>query len=74
MAEPSSRPTARLEFPDNDRVRALCGVHGEHLKLVERRLGVQVGLRGGLLIVAAPDAARLAVAAPLLRQLSGLLE
>ena len=38
MAEPSSRPTARLEFPDNDRVRALCGVHGEHLKLVERRL------------------------------------
>jgi phosphate starvation-inducible PhoH-like protein len=74
MADPPQRRTSRLELPDNDRVRALCGVHGEHLKLVERRLGVQVGLRGGLLLVSAPDAARLEVAERLLRELYGLLE
>ncbi|HET8734394.1 MAG TPA: PhoH family protein, partial [Anaeromyxobacteraceae bacterium] len=65
---------ARLDFPDNDRVRALCGVHGEHLKLVERRLGVQLGLRGGQLIVSAPEAARVEQAERLLRELYGLLE
>jgi len=68
------RPSARLDFPDNDRVRALCGVHGEHLKLIERRLGVQLGLRGGQLIVGAAEAARVEQAERLLRELYGLLE
>ncbi len=72
--ETPSRPVARLDFPDNDRVRALCGVHGEHLKLIERRLGVQLGLRGGQLIVAAAEAARVEQAERLLRELYGLLE
>jgi phosphate starvation-inducible protein PhoH and related proteins len=64
----------RIEFPDNDRVRALCGAQSEHLKLIERRLGVQLGLRGGQLIVAGADAARQALAERLLRELYGLLE
>ena len=72
--EPSPRPVARLDFPDNDRVRALCGVHGEHLKLIEKRLGVQLGLRGGQLIVGAAEAARVEQAERLLRELYGLLE
>jgi phosphate starvation-inducible PhoH-like protein len=65
---------ARLDFPDNDRVRALCGVHGEHLKLVERRLGVQLGLRGGQLVVTGAEAAQVEQAERLLRELYGLLE
>jgi phosphate starvation-inducible protein PhoH and related proteins len=67
-------PSLRIELPDNDRVRALCGAHNEHLKLIERRLGVQLGLRGGQLIVAGDDPARLALAERLLRELYGLLE
>jgi phosphate starvation-inducible protein PhoH and related proteins len=64
----------RIELPDNDRVRALCGAHNEHLKLIERRLGVQLGLRGGQLLVGGDDPARLALAERLLRELYGLLE
>ncbi len=72
--DPSPRPVSRLDFPDNDRVRALCGVHGDHLKLIERRLGVQLGLRGGQLVVAADDAVKVEQAERLLRELYGLLE
>ncbi len=64
----------RIELPDNDRVRALCGAHNEHLKLIERRLGVQLGLRGGQLMVGGDDPGRLALAERLLRELYGLLE
>ena len=71
---PSRRARSRIDFPDNDRVRALCGVHNEHLKLIERRLGVQLGLRGGQLVVAGGDAARVALAERLLRELYELLE
>jgi len=74
VADPSPRQTARLDFPDNDRVRALCGAHNEHLKLIERRLGVQLGLRGGQVVVGAADAPRLELAERLLRELYGLLE
>jgi phosphate starvation-inducible PhoH-like protein len=74
VAEPTPRPSARLEFQDNDRVRALCGVNGEHLKLVERRLGVQLGLRGGQLVVGAADGVKVEQAERLLRELYGLLE
>jgi phosphate starvation-inducible PhoH-like protein len=55
-------------------VRALCGAQNEHLKLIERRLGLQIGLRGGQLIVAGGDAARQELAERLLRELYGLLE
>ncbi len=65
--------TARLEFPDNDKVRALCGAHNEHLKLIEKRLGVQVGSRGGQIVVAAADEERLKVAEGLLRELYDLV-
>jgi len=74
VPETTPRSVARIDFTDNDRVRALCGVNGEHLKLVERRLGVQLGLRGGQIVIGAPDAARLEVAERLLTELYGLLE
>jgi phosphate starvation-inducible PhoH-like protein len=66
--------TTRLEFPDNDKVRALCGAHSEHLKLVEKRLGVQLGLRGGQIVVSAADEAKLRMAEGLLRELYELVE
>jgi len=65
--------SVRLEFPDNDKVRALCGAHSEHLKLIEKRLGVQLGLRGGQLVVAAAEEARVKLAEGLLRELYELV-
>jgi len=75
LAQGSAAPleTTRLEFPDNDKVRALCGAHSEHLKLVEKRLGVQLGLRGTQLVLSAPDEARLKLAEGLLRELYDLV-
>src|SRR6478736_1184442 len=69
MAEPS----ARLELVDTDGARALAGGRGEHLKLIERRLGVVVGQRGTVLLVSgAPEAVRLAE--KLLAQLHELVQ
>jgi phosphate starvation-inducible PhoH-like protein len=66
--------TTRLEFPDNDKVRALCGAHNEHLKLIEKRLGVQLGLRGGQIVVVAAEEARIRLAESLVRELYELVE
>jgi phosphate starvation-inducible PhoH-like protein len=63
-----------VEFPDNDKVRALCGAHNEHLKLIEKRLGVQIGSRGGQLVVASPDGERIRLAEGLLRELYDLVD
>jgi phosphate starvation-inducible PhoH-like protein len=71
-AEPAK--TSRLEFADNDKVRALCGAHNEHLKLMEKRLGVQLGLRGSQLVIAAGDEPRLRLAESLLKELYELVE
>jgi phosphate starvation-inducible PhoH-like protein len=68
-----SLKTARVEFPDNDKVRVLCGTHNEHLKIIEKRLGVQIGSRGGQLVVASADEARLKLAEGLLRELYDLI-
>jgi phosphate starvation-inducible protein PhoH and related proteins len=65
--------TARIEFPDNDKVRALCGAHSEHLKLIEKRLGVQLGLRGGQIVVSAAEEARVRLAEGLLKELYDLV-
>jgi phosphate starvation-inducible PhoH-like protein len=69
--EPSR--SARVEFPDNEKVRALTGAHQEHLKLVERRLGVQLGLRGGQIVVTG-DEDRRALAEKVLRELYELVD
>jgi phosphate starvation-inducible PhoH-like protein len=76
LPESAAEPlkTARLEFADNDKVRALCGAHNEHLKLMERRLGVQLGLRGSQIVVAAADEARVKLAEGLVRELYDLVE
>ena len=72
-AATAQQKTARIEFDDNDRVRALCGAHNEHLKLIERRLGVQVGSRGGQIVVAGAAEERVAQAEALVRELYELV-
>ncbi len=74
MSDAQAQPagSARVEFEDNERFRALCGAHQEHLKLVERRLGVQAGSRG-LQVVLTGDPARVRLAEGLLRELYDLV-
>ena len=67
-----SQKTARVEFPDNDKVRVLCGTHNENLKLVEKRLAVQVGSRGGQIVLVG-DAERVVLAERLVRELYELV-
>ncbi len=68
-----SLTTARVELEDNDKVRALCGAHNEHLKLIERRLGVQLGSRGGQIVVSGADPERVHQAEALIRELYDLV-
>jgi phosphate starvation-inducible PhoH-like protein len=72
LSESPAARTARVEFEDNDHVRALCGAHNENLKLVERRLGVQVGSRGSQLVLSG-DEGRVRLAERLLRELHDLV-
>jgi phosphate starvation-inducible PhoH-like protein len=43
--------TLQLELPDANAMRALAGTQNEHLKLIERRLGVKLGQRDTQLTV-----------------------
>ena len=72
MSDSPEVRSSRVEFEDNDKVRALCGAHNENLKLVERRLGVQVGSRG-LQVLLAGEEGRVQIAEGLLRELYDLV-
>ncbi len=65
--------SARLELPDNEGARALAGGRGENLKLIERRLGVQIGQRGNVLLISG-TAEKVALAENLLVQLQDLIQ
>jgi len=72
-AETSPAATAaKLDLGDNDVAQALFGGQNEHLKLIERRLGIRIAQRGTeLRLSGAPDA--VAFAARLLEQLEALI-
>ncbi len=75
MAEESqSSSSVRVEFPDTDKLRLLCGAHQENLKIVERRTGVQLGARGNQIVIAGGDAAARALAERVVRELHDLIE
>ena len=75
MSQAAGSPSStRIEFPDNDKVRALCGAHQEYLKLVERRTGVQLGSRGNQIVIAGGDAAARELAERVIRELYGLVD
>jgi phosphate starvation-inducible PhoH-like protein len=71
-AEPPS--SIRIEFPDVDKLRLLCGAHQENLKIVERRTGVQLGARGSQIVVAGGDAAARELADRVVRALYELVD
>jgi phosphate starvation-inducible PhoH-like protein len=71
-AEASS--SIRIEFPDVDKLRLLCGAHQENLKIVERRTGVQLGARGSQIVVAGGDGAARELAERVVRALYELVD
>ena len=56
-AAPSNDFTLTLEPEDNERLANLCGPFDEHLREVERRLGVQIANRGSLFQLSGPPPA-----------------
>jgi phosphate starvation-inducible PhoH-like protein len=64
---------ARLEFQDHRLFHELLGHHDEHLKTVERALGVRIGVSGKAVSIAGDEVER-ELAAKVLTQLYGVLE
>ncbi len=46
LAKEASQAQKRLTFPDNQLTGMLCGGHNAHLKILEKRIGVSVHMRG----------------------------
>ncbi|MDX1626387.1 MAG: PhoH family protein, partial [Wenzhouxiangellaceae bacterium] len=46
-----SAVTMELEPADNDRLANLCGPFDEHLRLIEKRLGVEISARGNIFAI-----------------------
>ena len=72
MSEPAVTPQ-RLQFANIALFRELLGQHDEHVKLVEREVGVRIDVGDGELALHG-DAVEADLAARLLTQLYGLLE
>jgi len=64
--------THRVEFDDQRLAQALAGVQNEHLRLLEKKAGVRISNRGALMTVQG-EAAGVALAEKVLRELYGLL-
>ncbi len=59
MNETLNPVTIELEPADNQRLANLCGPFDEHLKLIEKRLGVSINSRGNIFAIEGdPDAGR----------------
>jgi len=59
LEKPSSTDAAtvdkKLTYPDHELVRALCGEHNAHLKLLEKKVGLSVNVRGNTLSLSGWD-------------------
>jgi phosphate starvation-inducible PhoH-like protein len=67
-------PTTRVEFQDHRLFHELLGHHDEHVKILERALGVRVGVTGKSVTVSGGDEIQRQLAAKVLTQLYGVLE
>ena len=72
MSDPT-RPSVELTFGDAELVRALLGQHDEHIKAIERGVGVRIDVADRTLSVHG-DAVEAELAGRVLEQLYGLLE
>jgi phosphate starvation-inducible PhoH-like protein len=70
---PAVEEKMRLDFPDPQHFRDLLGQHDEHLKIVQRALGVKLHARGSTIEIDG-DPVESELAAKILKQLYGLLE
>jgi phosphate starvation-inducible PhoH-like protein len=68
-----NRETKRLTFQDPDLMRALCGEHSAHLRIIEKKTGASVHLRGNELTIQG-SRWEIDLAENTLRQLYALLE
>jgi phosphate starvation-inducible PhoH-like protein len=68
-----SLESARLEFNDPKLFRDLLGQHDEHLKMIQRSLGVKVRARGSMVEIEG-DPVELELSTKVIKQLYGLLE
>jgi len=68
-----SPDSARLEFNDPKLFRDLLGQHDEHLKMIQRSLGVKIRARGTTVEIEG-DPVELELSAKVIKQLYGLLE
>jgi phosphate starvation-inducible PhoH-like protein len=73
MPDSPRERTARYEIENNDVARSLAGGHNEHLKLIERRCRVSLGLRGTTLNISG-DGPSIAFVERLLVQLTAILK
>src|SRR6056297_4236848 len=59
MNQTDAPVTIELEPADNQRLANLCGPLDEHLRLIEKRLGVDIASRGNIFAIEGePDASR----------------
>ena len=65
--------TVRVDFDDHRLLHELLGHHDEHVKAIERTLGVRIGVSGKSISVSGEPVAR-ELAAKVLRELYGVLE
>ncbi|MFM2153395.1 MAG: hypothetical protein RL199_1830 [Pseudomonadota bacterium] len=72
MTQPRGDHAERIDLPDAGLAQALAGGHNTHLKLIERRCRVQLGLRGSSLVVTG-DGPSVQFVQRLVGQLSGLI-
>ena len=77
MKKPSSTDALSVErkltYPDHELMRALCGEHNVNLKLVEKRIGLSINIRGNTLLLKGFDW-EVDLAEKVLNQLYGLLK
>ena len=62
MTPPATTLQLELEPADNERLASLCGQFDEHLRQIERRLGVEIANRGNHFTFMGPERAVLATA------------
>ena len=70
---PASDETLELQFDDHHRFHDLLGHHDEHIKTIEKALGVRIGLGDRTLLIAGDQVER-ELAGRVLKELYGLLE
>ena len=67
-------PVTRLEFQDHRLFHELLGHHDEHVKVIERALGVRVGVAGKSVTIGGGDEIQRELAGKVMTQLYGVLE